>query len=141
MGSLINILLLGSRVVLASVIALVAQLMLLVGRSDFLLVVQQGVRDSTSALFGVFDLPSAYQVGYNFIGGDKGSGTYRYYDFSARNCATHPDLIEWTGDLVLASFADTPGNTNVTIYDGVRWGWTLQCVPEPAGWWAWSSTR
>ena len=71
MASLFNILLLGSRVVLASIIALAVQLMLLVNKSDFLLVVQQGVRDSTSALFGAFDLPSAYQVGYNFLGGDN----------------------------------------------------------------------
>jgi hypothetical protein len=62
--------------------------------------------------------------------GNKTATTYHFFDNSSRNLHT-PNFITWRGDLMLASWngAD-PGN--VTVYDGIRWGWDLQAVPEPS---------
>ena len=59
--------------------------------------------------------------------------TYRFFDNSSRTAAAHPELITWRGDLMLASWEDD-NVQNVTVYDGIRWGWNLQTVPEPASW-------
>jgi hypothetical protein len=40
----------------------------------------------------------------------------------------HPDHITWRGELILAS----ANGRNVVVYDGIRWGWDFQCVPEPS---------
>ena len=87
------------------------------------------------------DLPFYYKTSEDFIsrsdgdnalGGDKGSGTYRFWDRSIRACRDHPDFITWRGDLMLASFIDDGVNKHVDVYDGIRWGWDFTCVPEPS---------
>jgi hypothetical protein len=70
--------------------------------------------------------------GQDQLGGDKGSGTYRFWDRSLRDCRSHPDFITWRGELILASFVDDGVNRNVDVYDGVRWGWDFTCVPAPS---------
>ena len=56
--------------------------------------------------------------------------TRNFYDFSMRPDAdmTH----SWVADLylVVGPAAGTPGE--VTIYNGIRWGWRNEPVPEPA---------
>jgi hypothetical protein len=56
------------------------------------------------------------------------AGTFRFIDFSSRPCRNHPDHITWRGELILAS----ANGRNVDVYDGIRWGWDFQCVPEPS---------
>jgi hypothetical protein len=60
--------------------------------------------------------------------------TFSFSDFPARPCRDHPDCINWSADLYLASWdgaLDGLGNGTVHMYDGIRWGWDLYCVPEP----------
>jgi hypothetical protein len=71
MNSLLSILLLGGRVVLASIIGLVIQITLLVKQSDYLLKIQEGMKNIASSAFANFDFDSQYHVGYNLIGGDN----------------------------------------------------------------------
>ena len=71
MNSVVSIILLGGRVVLASIIALAIQLVLLVKKSDYLLGVQEGMKDFASTAFANLDINSQYHVGYNLIGGDN----------------------------------------------------------------------
>ena len=71
MNSLLSILLLGGRVVLASIIGLVIQITLLVKQSDYLLKIQEAMKNFASSAFANFDLDSQYHVGYNLIGGDN----------------------------------------------------------------------
>jgi hypothetical protein len=62
--------------------------------------------------------------------GNKTANTYHFFDNSNRTCTAHPETINWAGELLLASWDNNdPGA--VTVYDGVKWGWTLHCVPEP----------
>ena len=69
--NLTSIPLLGSRVLLASVIGLLIQISLLVKQSDYLLQIQESTKRFISLAFNFFDLNSQYYVGYNLIGGDK----------------------------------------------------------------------
>jgi len=71
MSSVVSIILLGGRVVLASIIALAIQLVLLVKKSDYLLGVQEGMKDFASTAFANLDINPQYHVGYNLIGGDN----------------------------------------------------------------------
>jgi len=66
----------------------------------------------------------------NAADGNKTATTYHFFDNSSRNAMTDPDLITWRGELMLASWdGNDPGN--VTVYDGIRWGWDLtDTVPE-----------
>lgn len=67
----------------------------------------------------------------NNLNGNKTASTYRFFDNSSRTCLDHPDLITWRAELMLASW-DGADPGNVTVYDGIRWGWDLKCVPEPS---------
>jgi hypothetical protein len=70
-------------------------------------------------------LPFYPDVDYN-----KTATTFSFFDTSRRSCGSHPGFITWRGELMLASWdGSDPGN--VTVYDGIRWGWDLKCVPEP----------
>lgn len=71
MNSLVSIILLGGRVVLASVIGLAIQLVLLVKKSEYLLDVQEGIKNFASGIFASLDVNPQYHVGYNLIGGDN----------------------------------------------------------------------
>ncbi len=71
MSSLFSILLLGARVVLASVIGLAIQLVLLVKQSDHLLQIQESMKNLASSVFDNIAVNSQYHVGYNLIGGDN----------------------------------------------------------------------
>jgi hypothetical protein len=71
MNSFLSIILLGGRVVLASIIALAIQLVLLVKKSDYLLDVQEGFKNFASSAFDNLDINPQYHVGYNLIGGDN----------------------------------------------------------------------
>ena len=71
MKSIFYIIFLGSRLVLASVLALAAQIWLWVKSSDHLLLVQDHVRQFSVLAFEQLQLPSQYRVAYNFIGGDN----------------------------------------------------------------------
>lgn len=64
------------------------------------------------------------------LAGNKTATTYHFFDNSRRNCRNHPDFVTWRADLMLASW-DGADPFNVTVYDGIRWGWDLRCVPEP----------
>ncbi len=68
----------------------------------------------------------------NALDGNKTATTYHFYDNSSRNDRTDPDLINWSGQLMLASWdGNDPGT--VYVYDGINWGWTLvDTVPEPS---------
>ena len=67
----------------------------------------------------------------NVNAGNKTATTYDFFDNSTRPLTSHPQTITWRGELMLASWDNAePGN--VTVYDGVRWGWDLVSVPEPA---------
>lgn len=71
MNSLFSILLLGARVVLASVIGLAIQLVLLVKQSDHLLKIQESMKNLASVTFDNLTINTQYHVGYNLIGGDN----------------------------------------------------------------------
>ena len=71
MRTIFSIILLGTRVVLASVIGLAMQLFLLVKKSDYLLDVQEGMKNLASNVFGSLSINPQYHVGYNLIGGDN----------------------------------------------------------------------
>jgi len=71
MNGLLRILLLGARVVLASLIALAIQIVLLIKSPDYLLTVQEGFKSSASVLFAAVETQSQYHVAYNLIGGDN----------------------------------------------------------------------
>jgi hypothetical protein len=64
--------------------------------------------------------------------GNKTATTYHFFDNSSRNATADPDFITWRGELMLASWdGSNPGN--VTVYDGIGWGWDLtDGVPEPS---------
>jgi hypothetical protein len=53
-----------------------------------------------------------------------------FTDYPGRNCrAPHypgADFIDWTGDLLLASY----NGTTLNVYGGVQWGWDLFCPPQ-----------
>jgi hypothetical protein len=80
--------------------------------------------------------------------GDKSATTYHFYDNSQRTIVSGSTPITWNGILLLASWPDPGGydwinespatGRNVTVYDGISWGWTLTDpdadVPEPAAW-------
>jgi hypothetical protein len=81
----------------------------------------------------------------NFTQGSKTASTYHFYDCSQRTPPSDTTPTSWTGLLLLASWTDPGGNNwlttsppvasqNVTIYDGIQWGWNLSDVsnvPEP----------
>ena len=71
MNSILRILLLGGRVVLASFLALTIQIILLIKSPDYLLTVQEGIKASASGLFATIETQSQYHVAYNLIGGDN----------------------------------------------------------------------
>ncbi len=71
MKSLMRITMLGTRLLLASLLGLILQIALVVHRPDQLLLVQEQVRESALALFSMVDINSRYQVAYNLIGGDN----------------------------------------------------------------------
>ena len=71
MKSLLRILLLGARVVVASFLALAIQIALLVRSPDYLLTVQEGIKTSASGFFATIETQSQYHVAYNLIGGDN----------------------------------------------------------------------
>ena len=71
MNSLLRILLLGARVVLASFVALGIQIALLIRSPDYLLTVQEGIKASASGFFNAIQTQSQYHVAYNLIGGDN----------------------------------------------------------------------
>lgn len=83
-------------------------------------------RPNDDSLPFYYTLPQDTQPG----NGDKTASTYHFADNSRRDAKLHPELITWRGDLMLASWTDN--NTfDVTVYDGIRWGWNFQTVPEP----------
>jgi hypothetical protein len=78
----------------------------------------------------------------NFTQGNKTATTYHFYDCSNRTTPSDQGPTFWTGDLLLASWTNPGGNwltttppaanQNVTIYDGIQWGWSLyDPIPEP----------
>ena len=71
MSSFVSILLLGGRVILASLIGLAIQLTMLVKKSDYLLTIQESMKDLASSAFANLEIDSQYHVGYNLIGGDN----------------------------------------------------------------------
>jgi hypothetical protein len=66
----------------------------------------------------------------NPLRGNKTDTSYEFFDNSKRPAAGHPDAISWRGELMLASWEDNNAH-NVTVYDGLRWGWDMHTVPEP----------
>ncbi len=62
---------LGARVVVASLIGLSLQLLMLVKQPDFLLRIQEKMKDMASTVFSSIEINSQYHVGYNLIGGDN----------------------------------------------------------------------
>jgi hypothetical protein len=62
---------LGSRVVVASLIGLSLQLVMLVKSPDFLLRIQEKMKYTASTVFSSIEINSQYHVGYNLIGGDN----------------------------------------------------------------------
>ena len=71
MKSIATILFLGARVILASLIALVLQVLMLVKLPDQLLRVQEGMKSLASGFFDTVNVESQYHVAYNLIGGDN----------------------------------------------------------------------
>ena len=66
-----NIFLLGTRVILASLIGLCLQIALVVKAPDQLLSIQESVKTYAASLFRTINSDSQYQVAYNLIGGDN----------------------------------------------------------------------
>lgn len=57
-----------------------------------------------------------------------------FEDFSRRGEPTKANpVVTWAATLFLVS---DDGEHNLTVYDGVQWGWetTFRCVPEPGTW-------
>jgi hypothetical protein len=71
MKSLFSILMLGARVVVASLIGLSLQLVMLVKQPEMLLQIQEKMKYAASTVFSSIEINSQYHVGYNFIGGDN----------------------------------------------------------------------
>jgi hypothetical protein len=71
MNSIANILFLGARVILASLIALTLQILMLVKLPDQLLRVQEGMKSLAAGFFDEVNVESRYHVAYNLIGGDN----------------------------------------------------------------------
>ncbi|MEM7194826.1 MAG: hypothetical protein AAF402_07750 [Pseudomonadota bacterium] len=64
-----RILMLGSRLVLASVLALIAQIYLLLNKSDWLLYVQDNIEILVSRLFEFSSVHAQYQAAYHLVNG------------------------------------------------------------------------
>ena len=62
---------LGTRVVVASLIGLSLQLLMLVKQPDSLLLIQEKMKNMASTVFSSIEINSQYHVGYNLIGGDN----------------------------------------------------------------------
>jgi hypothetical protein len=52
-----------------------------------------------------------------------------FNDSPRRICRSHPDCISWRAELYPVAW---DGLFDITIYDGIRWGFDLECVPEPS---------
>ena len=59
-----------SRLLVTSVLALCCQILLVVEYPDYLLKVQEAVKQSSSMLFETISLASSYRVAYNLLNGD-----------------------------------------------------------------------
>ncbi len=71
MKSLFSILMLGTRVVMASLVGLSMQLAMLVKQPEIMLQIQEKMKYMASMVFSSIEIKSQYHVGYNLIGGDN----------------------------------------------------------------------
>lgn len=66
-----TILFLGARVILASIIGLILQIVMLVKIPDYLLAIQETIKTMASSAFDTLNVGSQYHIAYNLIGGDN----------------------------------------------------------------------
>jgi len=59
---------------------------------------------------------------------------YQFRDYPRRPCPCPDGYTWWEAELYLADWYTVPGQTadnHLILYDGIRWGFDIQCVPEP----------
>jgi len=68
-----------------------------------------------------------------------GRTVYDFHDEPARNCPCYGH-VWWRAELYLTDWYQKPGgattDTYLIIYDGIRWGFDITCVPLPGACWA-----
>jgi len=71
LNNFVRVFLLGTRLILASIIGLCLQIVMVVKTPDQLLSVQEQVKIQVVNAFNLIDIGAQYRVAYNLIGGDN----------------------------------------------------------------------
>ena len=58
------------RLLFTSIVALTAQIIMIIRFPDYLLVIQDAIKQGTTSLFRQVDINSSYRVAYNLLNGD-----------------------------------------------------------------------
>jgi hypothetical protein len=93
--------------------------------------------DDTSPFYWTYDPFLADEHDVHESGGANGFGAFdmEFLDEPKRTCASHPSMCTWRGDLFMTemtAYNAQTGTGTVYVYDGIRYGFDFQCVPEPA---------